>query len=164
MLTTSLHNYLMTGSIKMSGVTEISKYYSSILGEYCIYCSHHFLYIGEKMTTDKTGVTAKKTTTGKAHATEKKTAKPVVKPTAKKTGAMPKPAAKKPEKEHKVKVVHDRFSMPKTEYRKIAEIKEACLEAGLQVKKSEVLRAGLKALGKMSAAQLKSAIAGLEKA
>ncbi|MDD5300611.1 MAG: hypothetical protein PHD65_08970 [Gallionella sp.] len=114
------------------------------------------------MTTDKTEVTAKKTATSKSLATAK-AAKPVVKPTAKKVKAMPKPAAKKSEKEPKVKVVHDSFSMPKTEYRKIAEIKEACLEAGLHVKKSEVLRAGLKALGKMNKAQLKSAIAGLEK-
>lgn len=115
------------------------------------------------MTTDKTEVTAKKTAINKALATAKKAAKPAVKPTAKKAKAMPKPAEKKSEKEPKVKVVHDSFSMPKTEYRKIAEIKETCLEAGLHVKKSEVLRAGLKALGKMNKAQLKSAIAELEK-
>ena len=115
------------------------------------------------MTTDKTEVTSKKTAINKALAEAKKAAQPVVKPTAKKIGAMPKPAAKKSEKEPKVKVVHDSFSMPKIEYRKIAEIKEACLEAGLHVKKSEVLRAGLQALGKMNKAQLKSAMAGLEK-
>lgn len=115
------------------------------------------------MTTDKTETTAKKTTTDKALATAKKAAKPAAKPATKKAVATPKPAAKKPKKEPKVKVVHDSFSMPKTEYQKIAEIKEACLEAGLPVKKSEVLRAGLKALGGMNKAQLKSAIAGLEK-
>lgn len=115
------------------------------------------------MTTDKTGVTAKKTAINEALATAKKAAKPAAKSAAKKFGATLKPAAKKPEKEPKVKVVHDSFSMPKAEYRKIAEIKETCLEAGLQVKKSEVLRAGLKALGKMNAAQLKSAIVGLGK-
>lgn len=115
------------------------------------------------MTTDKTEAAAKKTTTDKALATAKKAVKPAVKSAAKKAGAMPKPAAKKPEKTPKVKVVHDSFSMPKTEYQKIAEIKEACLKAGLHVKKSEVLRAGLKALDEMNEAQLKSAIAGMGK-
>ena len=94
-------------------------------------------------------------------ATAKQAAKPVVKPAAKKAVATPKLAAKKLKKEPKEKKVHDCFSMPKTEHRKIAEIKEACLKAGLHVKKSEVLRAGLKALGKMNEAQLKRAIAGL---
>lgn len=72
-------------------------------------------------------------------------------------------AAKKPKKEPKVKIVRDSFTMPQNEYQKIAEIKELCLEAGLPVKKSEVLRAGLKALAKLNALQLKRALAGLEK-
>jgi len=115
------------------------------------------------MTADKTEVTAKKAATNKAPATAKKAAKPVVKPAAKKAVAMPKLVATKPKKEPKEKIVHDCFSMPKTEHRKIAEIKETCLKAGLRVKKSEVLRAGLKALGEMNEAQLKRAIAWLEK-
>ena len=117
------------------------------------------------MTADKTEVTAKKAATNKAPATAtaKKAAKPVVKPAAKKAVAMPKLVATKPKKEPKEKIVHDCFSMPKTEHRKIAEIKEACLKAGLPVKKSEVLRAGLKALGEMNEAQLKRATAWLEK-
>ncbi|MDO8466191.1 MAG: hypothetical protein Q7S46_13215 [Gallionella sp.] len=113
------------------------------------------------MTADKTE--AKKSTTDKALAAATKAAKPGVKPASKKAGAKPKPAAKKTEKAPKVKVVHDSFSIPKTEHRKITEIKEACLKAGLQVKKSEVLRAGLKALGEMNGAQLKGAMAGLGK-
>lgn len=115
------------------------------------------------MTIDDAEVTAKKTSASKAPAMAKKASKPVVKPAAKKAVAMPKRAVKKPEKEPKEKIVHDSFSMPKTEYLKIAEIKETCLKAGLHVKKSGVLRAGLKALGRMNEAQLKRAIAGLEK-
>lgn len=100
--------------------------------------------------------------------TTKKAAAATVKATAKKVPAekVPAPAkaaAKKPKKEHKEKVVRDSFTMPQSEYQKIAEIKETCLKAGLPVKKSEVLRAGLKALGEMNAAQLKRALAGLEK-
>ena len=67
--------------------------------------------------------------------------------------------AKKP----KLKVVRDSFTMPQSEYLKIAEIKELCLKAGLSVKKSEVLRAGLRALAGMDTAQLKRAMAGVEK-
>jgi hypothetical protein len=74
-----------------------------------------------------------------------------------------KAAAKKPEKARKEKAVRDSFTMPQSEYRKIAEIKEASLKAGLPVKKSEVLRAGLKVLCGMNAAQLKRALAGVEK-
>mgnify|MGYP005804745775 CR=1 FL=1 len=100
--------------------------------------------------------------------TTKKTAAATVKTTAKKTllekaPAPEKSVAKKPKKEHKEKVVRDSFTMPQSEYQKIAEIKETCLKSGLPVKKSEVLRAGLKALCGMNAAQLKRALAGLEK-
>ena len=116
------------------------------------------------MAADKTEVTAKKTATNKVPAKAKKVAKAVVKPPSKKTVAMPKPAVKKPKKEPKEKVVHDSFSMPKTEYLKIAEIKEACLKAGLDVRKSKILRAGLKALGEMNQLQLESVLAGLGKA
>jgi hypothetical protein len=94
-------------------------------------------------------------------------AKPVAKPVAKAVRAAPaakKPKAKEPKiKEPKVKVVRDSFTMPQGEYLKIAEIKEAALKAGVPVKKSEVLRAGLKALVAMSPARLKVALAGLEK-
>lgn len=115
------------------------------------------------MATDKSEITAKKTANTKVSATAKIVAKPVVKPVANKpVKAMPEPAAEKHKKKLKVKIVRD-FSMPQAEYEKIAEIKETCLKAGLQVKKTEVLRAGLKALGEMDEAQLKRAIAGLGK-
>ena len=100
--------------------------------------------------------------------TTKKTAAATVKTTARKAPAEKAPAtakttAKKPKKEHREKVVRDSFTMPQSEYQKIAEIKEACLKAGLPVKKSEVLRAGLRALAGMDTAQLKRAMAGVEK-
>lgn len=74
-----------------------------------------------------------------------------------------KQSAKPLKKEHKVKVVRDSFTMPHSEYQKISEIKEICLQAGMHVKKSEVLRAGLKALTKLTDAQLKRTLDGLEK-
>lgn len=102
--------------------------------------------------------------------------KAVAKPVAKKTPAARKPAtakaaAAKPEKkakkekkaEGKVKVVRDSFTMPQADYDIIAEIKQKTLKTGLHVKKSELLRAGLHVLAKLSIAQLKQTLAGLEK-
>ncbi|WP_027803230.1 hypothetical protein [Paraburkholderia dilworthii] len=43
----------------------------------------------------------------------------------------------------KEKVVRDSFTMPKSDYEKIAALKQKCLDAGVSVKKSELLRAGL---------------------
>ena len=114
----------------------------------------------------------------------KPVAKPVIKSEAKpaaKAAAKSAPAAKdvseqkaavKPVKEPKEakavkktkqKVVRDSFTMPQSEYQKIAQIKEIGLKAGLQVKKSEVLRAGVIALCAMDEAQLKLALSSLDK-
>lgn len=101
--------------------------------------------------------------------------KPVVKktvPTAEKKAPLPeekiveavKPSkAPKAEKKPKLKVVRDSFTMPHDEYQNIAALKAICLKDGLQVKKSEVLRAGLKALCAMDAEQMKRILSGLEK-
>jgi Arc/MetJ-type ribon-helix-helix transcriptional regulator len=77
-------------------------------------------------------------------------------------------AVDKPEKKHKKKtadekVVRDSFTMPQSDYALIAELKEKALASGLHVKKSELLRAGLRLLAKSNATQLKRAVAGLEK-
>jgi hypothetical protein len=64
--------------------------------------------------------------------------------------------------EPKVKVVRDSFTMPQNDYAKLGELKQVCLKAGMQVKKSELLRAGLNELKKLSSAQLKKVISELE--
>ena len=97
--------------------------------------------------------------------------KPVVKkaPVARKPAATK--VAAKPEKKHKnekkadgkVKVVRDSFTMPQTDYELIAALKQKALKAGLQVKKSELLRASLQAFSKLTVVQMKRAISGLEK-
>jgi len=108
------------------------------------------------MTTKKAVVTAKRLPAKRAPIR----AKPAVKA---KAGVVPEPIDKKSKKEHKVKVVRDSFTMPQSEYLQIAEIKGICLEAKMHVKKSEVLRAGLKVLAALNAVQLKRALGGLEK-
>lgn len=63
----------------------------------------------------------------------------------------------------KIKVVRDSFTMPRSDYDLIAEIKQKMLKSGLHVKKSELLRAGLHVLSKQTASQLKQTVASLEK-
>ncbi|CAB3803414.1 hypothetical protein LMG28614_05815 [Paraburkholderia ultramafica] len=52
-------------------------------------------------------------------------------------------AEMKAKRAKKEKVVRDSFTMPKSDYEKIAALKQKCLDAGVSVKKSELLRAGL---------------------
>jgi hypothetical protein len=60
-----------------------------------------------------------------------------------------------------VKVIRDGFTMPKVEYDRLKELKTVCLKRGVEVKKSELLRAGLQALLVMSTDDLISCIGGL---
>ena len=62
-----------------------------------------------------------------------------------------------------MKVVRDSFTMPQIDYDLIAEIKQKALKAGIHIKKSELLRAGLQTLSKLNSAQLKQTVAKLEK-
>jgi hypothetical protein len=66
---------------------------------------------------------------------------------------------KRPKKE---KVVRDSFTMPKSDYAKIASLKQKCHDNGVRVKKSELLRAALTMLDAASAEQLLTAVKGLE--
>ena len=70
-------------------------------------------------------------------------AKPVVKAAAK-------PKAAKPVKEKKPKLVRDSFTIPKAEYSVLDELKQRGGKLGSPVKKSELLRAGIKALAAMA--------------
>ena len=91
-------------------------------------------------------------------------ATPARKGAADEAAAKPVKKAKKEKKaEGKVKVVRDSFTMPQADYDLIAELKLKAQTAALHAKKSELLRAGLRLLSKLSAAQLKRAVAGLEK-
>ena len=67
----------------------------------------------------------------------------------------------KPAKEKKVKVVRDSFTLPKTELLQIAAMKKRALALGVDVKKSELIRAGLQALSGMSDAPFKKALASI---
>ena len=105
--------------------------------------------------TDKSTTTKQKAAPAKSPVATRKPA--TVKPVAAKTTV-----ATKREKKNKIKVVRDSFTMPQNDYAKIGELKQVCLKAGIHAKKSELLRAGLHALCKLSASQLKQAVMQME--
>jgi hypothetical protein len=71
-------------------------------------------------------------------------------------------AEEKSKRAKKEKVVRDSFTMPKSDYAKIAALKEKCLEAGVSVKKSELLRAGLLLLESAPSNRLLAAVSAVE--
>ena len=58
--------------------------------------------------------------------------------------------------------MRDSFTMPKSDYDKIASLKQKCLDAGVQVKKSELLRAGLMMLESAAPQRLLAAVSSVE--
>jgi hypothetical protein len=99
---------------------------------------------------------------------KKVAAKPVRKTAAKKapvkvaTPAPVKPVkAVKPAKVKKPKLVRDSFTIPKDEYVVIDSLKFRAGKLGQAVKKSELLRAGVKALAAMSDIQFKAALSNV---
>jgi hypothetical protein len=88
--------------------------------------------------------------------------KPAVKPAASPVAA-PRPAAEpaktpKAEKPKKPKLVRDSFTIPKTEYAVLEQLKQRAAQSGTPVKKSELLRAGIKALAGMGDAPFLAAL------
>ncbi len=82
---------------------------------------------------------------------------PQAKAADKKKVAAPAKAAK----EKKVKVVRDSFTLPKTELLQITEMKKRAMALGVEVKKSELIRAGLQALAGMADTAFKKAMANV---
>jgi hypothetical protein len=101
---------------------------------------------------------AKKVTAKKVIA-KKATAKKATPSRAKPTVPVSAPATKA----KKVKLVRDSFTMPANEYQILQEIKKASLKAGIDVKKSELLRIGVGLLNTLSIAQLGAARSALTK-
>ena len=107
-----------------------------------------------------------KTATRKTVATKKATAKK----TAVKKANAPLATTKKitkvttpaqATKVKKAKLVRDSFTIPKNEYVVIDSLKKRAIASGQAVKKSELLRAGIKALAAMSEIQFKAALSNV---
>lgn len=105
--------------------------------------------------TSKAGTAPKKVPSRKVGTSPTSKALPARKPGAtKKAAAQPKPVAAplpdKAAKPKKPKLVRDSFTIPKAEYLVIDELKQRAAVLARPVKKSELLRAGIKALAAMS--------------
>lgn len=101
-------------------------------------------------------------TTGAVKTAVKKPAKPATTVVAPKIAtAKPATAASKPVKVKKPKLVRDSFTIPKDEYVVIELLKVRAGKLGQSVKKSELLRAGIKALAALSDIQFKAALSNV---
>jgi hypothetical protein len=88
---------------------------------------------------------------------------------ARKAAAKPAAAAAAPdasietvrEKARKAKLVRDSFTMPEHEYEVIGQVKKACLKAGFEIKKSELLRIGVALISQLDLATLQNVLASL---
>ncbi|WP_313034546.1 hypothetical protein [Massilia alkalitolerans] len=101
---------------------------------------------------------AKLTVKAAAKAAAKSLAAPVAKRAPRKAAA---PAAVREADTARPVLVRDSFTMPEQEYAVLAEVKQACLRAGIDVKKSELLRIGVALLGQVDIATLKAVLAAL---
>ena len=72
-----------------------------------------------------------------------------------------KPKIRPDEKVKKAKLVRDSFTMPETEYAALSEVKKACLKAGFEIKKSELLRIGVALVRKLALAVVKQELGAL---
>lgn len=118
---------------------------------------------------------AKKATTKPKLEKQAATAKPAKKPVAEK----PLPAANeenaavapkvdkapkvKKQAPKKAKLVRDSFTMPEADYALFATLKQRALTAGVEVKKSEILRAAMLVLSNLDDAELAKAIGSVER-
>jgi hypothetical protein len=90
-----------------------------------------------------------------ASAPAKPASKPMAKPALK---AAAKPKAVKPAKSKKPKLVRDSFTIPKAEYTVLDDLKQRAARLARPAKKSELLRAGIKALAAMTDATYVAAL------
>ena len=103
---------------------------------------------------------AKKAVVAKPTAVKRASAKaaPAKAKAAKTVKATPAPTV---EKTKKPKLVRDSFTIPKLEYAVLDDLKQRAAQLGTPAKKSEVLRAGIKALATLSDAAFKAAMAAV---
>ena len=71
--------------------------------------------------------------------------------------------AMKPVKAKKVKLVRDSYAMPEIEYAQIGELKKRLATMSVDVKKSELLRAGVAVMAALNDAELKRVMARVER-
>lgn len=68
-----------------------------------------------------------------------------------------------PARPQKIKMVRDSFIFPETEHKRLVEMKKRLIALGMEVKKGELVRAGLEMLASLDNLQLAKAVADVEK-
>lgn len=68
-----------------------------------------------------------------------------------------------PARPQKIKMVRDSFTFPETEHKRLVEMKKRLIALGMEVKKGELVRAGLEMLASLDNLQLANAVADVEK-
>jgi hypothetical protein len=101
---------------------------------------------------------AKKTNLVKKVAVKKAAKKTSKKAPAKSTKST---KANKATKTVKTKLVRDSFAIPEKEYAALVAVKKACLKAGLEIKKTELIRIGIALVNNLTTAKIKTAQAKL---
>lgn len=104
--------------------------------------------------TKKAVATPAKPKAVKAVAPNKATLKPKAKAKATKVA---------PARPQKIKMVRDSFIFPETEHKRLVEMKKRLIALGMEVKKGELVRAGLEMLASLDNLQLAKAVADVEK-
>ena len=65
------------------------------------------------------------------------------------------------DKVRKAKLVRDSFTMPEQEYAVLGQVKKACIKAGFEIKKSELLRIGVALISQLDMATLQKVLDSL---
>lgn len=113
--------------------------------------------IAGKVAVKAPAVAAKKSA-AKTKPAGKTVVKPVIKTTPKAAPKTPAVKLPKPAKAKKVKMVRDSFTMPKPEFAVFDELKLRAAKLATPIKKTELIRAGIKALAAMPDASFLAAV------
>ncbi len=101
-------------------------------------------------------VVVKKTSAVKANA-------PLAEKAMSKPAAQPLEQSNEKNKVKKPKLIRDSFTIPENEYQALADLKKQCLKAGVEIKKSDLIRIGIASLKVLSVVQLRTAKDALQK-
>ena len=112
-------------------------------------------------TEKKAPAVKKRSVAKKTNLVKKVAAKKAVKKAAKKTSKKTPVKSTKATKTVKTKLVRDSFAIPEKEYAALVAVKKACLKAGLEIKKTELIRIGIALVNTLTTAKIKTAQAKL---
>ncbi len=112
-------------------------------------------------TVKKAPAVKKRSVAKKTGLVKKVTAKKAAKKSAKKTSKKTPVKSTKPTKTVKTKLIRDSFAIPEKEYAALVAVKKTCLKAGLEIKKTELIRIGIALVNNLTTAKIKTAQAKL---